>query len=58
MTGATALKGMTWSDPRGDDPLIAATAQFEAANPGVSITWDKRSLQGFESTHVDELATD
>ena len=58
MTGATALKGMTWSDPRGYDPLIAATAEFEAANPGVSITWDKRSLQGFESTPVDELAAE
>ncbi|WP_422041257.1 extracellular solute-binding protein [Roseibium sp.] len=56
MTGAIALKGMTWSDPRGYDPLIAATAEFEAANPGVTITWDKRSLQGFESTPVDELA--
>lgn len=58
MTGAIALKGMTWSDPRGYDPLIAATAEFEAANPGVTITWDKRSLQGFESTPVDELAAE
>lgn len=58
MTGAIALKGMTWSDPRGYDPLIAATAEFEAANPGVTITWNKRSLQGFESTPVDELAAE
>nr|WP_319384667.1 carbohydrate ABC transporter substrate-binding protein [uncultured Roseibium sp.] len=58
MTGAIALKGMTWSDPRGYDPLIAATAEFEAANPGVAIAWDKRSLQGFESTPVDELAAE
>ncbi len=58
MTGAITLKGMTWSDPRGYDPLIAATAEFEAANPGVSITWDKRSLQGFESTPVDKLAAE
>lgn len=58
MTNAVALKGMTWSDPRGYDPLIAATAAFEKRHVGVSITWDKRSLQGFESTPVDELAAE
>lgn len=56
MSTPTKLRGMTWSDPRGYDPLIAASAKFERINPGVSIEWDKRSLQGFESTPVDELA--
>ncbi|WP_299471942.1 ABC transporter substrate-binding protein [uncultured Roseibium sp.] len=56
MTHAINLKGMTWSDPRGYDPLIAATAVFEEQNAGVSITWDKRSLQEFESTPIEELA--
>lgn len=56
MNTQTKLRGMTWSDPRGYDPLIAASAAFERDNPGVSILWDKRSLQGFESTPVDELA--
>ncbi|MEP3048223.1 MAG: extracellular solute-binding protein [Roseibium sp.] len=56
MTEAVKLRGMTWSDPRGYDPLIAATAAFEKEHAGVSIVWDKRSLQGFESTPVDELA--
>lgn len=50
------LRGMTWSDPRGYDPVVAAAAAFAALEPGVTITWDKRSLQGFESTPVDELA--
>ncbi|MCT8161307.1 extracellular solute-binding protein [Pseudoruegeria sp. SHC-113] len=50
------LRGMTWSDPRGYDPVVAAAEAFMRANPGVTITWDKRSLQGFESTPVDELA--
>lgn len=50
------LRGMTWSDPRGYDPLVAAARSFARDNPGVTITWDKRSLQGFESTPVDELA--
>lgn len=50
------LRGMTWSDPRGYDPLAAAATAFSNIHPGVTITWDKRSLQGFESTPVEELA--
>lgn len=56
MGSTTQLKGMTWSDPRGYDPIVAASDAFEKTHPGASLTWDKRSLQGFESTPVDELA--
>ena len=51
----TTLKGMTWSHPRGYDPMVA-TAREWAAKTGVNIEWDKRSLQDFESFPVDELA--
>lgn len=50
------LRGMTWSDPRGYDPVVAAATAFAALEPGVSIRWDKRSLQEFESTPVEELS--
>ncbi|WP_204115260.1 extracellular solute-binding protein [Shimia biformata] len=56
MTATISLRGMTWSDPRGYDPMVAAADAFAKAHPGVTIEWDKRSLQGFESTPVDELA--
>lgn len=56
MTAEIVLKGMTWSDPRGYDPVVAAATAFQALAPGVTIQWDKRSLQGFESTPVEELA--
>jgi multiple sugar transport system substrate-binding protein len=56
MTALITLKGMTWSDPRGYDPVVAAAAAFAKIRPEVSIAWDKRSLQGFETTPVDELA--
>ena len=56
MSQAIELRGMTWSDPRGYDPVVAAAKAFADIEPGVSIVWDKRSLQGFESTPVDELA--
>jgi multiple sugar transport system substrate-binding protein len=51
----TTLKGMTWSHPRGYDPMVA-TAMEWAAKTGVTIQWDKRSLQDFESFPVEELA--
>jgi multiple sugar transport system substrate-binding protein len=51
----TALKGMTWSHPRGYDPLVACSALW-AEQTGVQIDWDKRSLQDFESFPVEDLA--
>lgn len=51
----TTLKGMTWSHPRGVEPLLACSKQwFEQT--GVQIQWDQRSLQDFESYPVQELA--
>ena len=52
---APVLKGMTWSHPRGYDPMVACSALWRERT-GVAITWDKRSLQDFESFPVEELA--
>ncbi|MEI9428321.1 extracellular solute-binding protein [Mesorhizobium sp. Cs1299R1N3] len=46
---------MTWSHPRGYDPMIACSSLWEQKT-GVAIEWDKRSLQDFESYPVEELA--
>lgn len=54
MSGVT-LKGMTWSHPRGYDPMVACAAEWERRT-GVSVAWEKRSLQDFESFPVEELA--
>ena len=51
---ATVLRGMTWSHPRGYDPLVACSALWKAKT-GVEVSWDKRSLQDFESFPVEEL---
>jgi multiple sugar transport system substrate-binding protein len=51
----TTLKGMTWSHPRGFDPMVAC-AKLWKAKTGVAVEWDKRSLQDFESFPVEELA--
>lgn len=52
---ARTLKGMTWSHPRGYDPMVACSSLWKQKT-GVSIEWDKRSLQDFESFPVEELA--
>lgn len=49
------LKGMTWSHPRGFDPMVACSALYKERT-GVEIEWEKRSLQDFESFPVEELA--
>ena len=49
------LKGMTWRHPRGYDPMVA-TAKRWAEETGVTIEWDQRSLQDFETFPVEELA--
>ncbi|MBB4093431.1 extracellular solute-binding protein [Ochrobactrum pecoris] len=49
------LKGMTWSHPRGYDPMAAGAEQW-LADKGVEIKWEKRSLQDFETFPVEELA--
>ncbi|TPM40941.1 extracellular solute-binding protein [Mesorhizobium sp. B2-3-4] len=46
---------MTWSHPRGYDPMVACSTLWHERT-GVSIQWDKRSLQDFESYPVEELA--
>jgi multiple sugar transport system substrate-binding protein len=49
------LRGMTWNHPRGYDPLVACSDAWRDKT-GVSISWDKRSLQDFESYPVKTLA--
>jgi len=51
----TTLKGMTWNHPRGYDPMIACSLLWQEQT-GVTVTWDKRSLQDFESFPVETLA--
>ncbi|MDR3375754.1 MAG: extracellular solute-binding protein [Ancalomicrobiaceae bacterium] len=52
---AATLKGMTWSHPRGYQPMLACSADWLALT-GVAIEWDRRSLQDFESFPVVDLA--
>ena len=53
------LKGMTWDHPRGFDPMIATSNEFNILNSGnVSINWDKRSLQAFADRPIEEMTSE
>ncbi|HEY1722868.1 MAG TPA: extracellular solute-binding protein [Magnetospirillaceae bacterium] len=51
----TSLLGIAWNHARGYDPVVACAESWRDKT-GVEITWEKRSLQDFESYPVDELA--
>ena len=51
------LKGVIWDHARGYAPLEAASAQFEVER-GVSIAWDRRSLQAFADASIEGLAAE
>lgn len=50
------LRGMTWDHSRGYDPMIATSKRFAEMHPGVSIAWEKRSLQAFADRPIEEMA--
>ena len=49
------LRGMTWDHPRGFACLEAASKTYKASY-GVSLTWDRRSLQEFADASIEYLA--
>ena len=53
----TKLLGMTWNHCRGYDPMAATSKVYAETHPGVSIVWEKRSLQAFADHPVDDLAS-
>jgi len=50
------LRGMSWDHPRGHDSVVAAAAAFMRTTPGVSISWQTRSLQDFADSPIEHLA--
>ena len=52
------LRGMTWNHARGYAPLEACALAYQAAQPGLRIVWERRSLKDFEDFPVSRLAAD
>ncbi|MGH2562600.1 MAG: ABC transporter substrate-binding protein, partial [Thermomicrobiales bacterium] len=53
--GAT-LCGITWNHSRGFLPLVATAQRFMEMHPGITITWQTRSLQAFADEPIARLA--
>lgn len=51
----TDFVGLTWDHPRGRDALEAAAAVFSASGRD-TLRWEAQSLEGFESSPIDDLA--
>lgn len=49
------LKGITWNHSRGFLPMAATSQRFEETHPGVTISWEKRSLQEFADQPIETL---
>jgi multiple sugar transport system substrate-binding protein len=49
-----AYRGLTWDHPRGYRALEAAAAQIDPARDGLSLRWDRHSLEGFEERPIGE----
>jgi multiple sugar transport system substrate-binding protein len=48
-------RGLTWDHPRGYGALLAAARNLDETRDGLSITWDKHSLEGFEAHPIGDL---
>jgi multiple sugar transport system substrate-binding protein len=48
-------RGLTWDHPRGYSALMAAAGKLDEATDGISIRWDKHSLEGFEAHPIGDL---
>ncbi len=52
----TVLRGITWQNPRGYEPLVAASAAWHAARPHVEVIWDQLPWYHFEEHILGSLA--
>jgi multiple sugar transport system substrate-binding protein len=55
-TTEVIIKGITWGHSRGYTPLVAAAQRFWELHPGITIVWEKRTLQQFADYPIEALA--
>jgi multiple sugar transport system substrate-binding protein len=54
MIVGVTLKGLTWDHPRGYAPLLGGAPEYEKANPGIKIHWDRRTLREFGEAPIEQ----
>jgi multiple sugar transport system substrate-binding protein len=57
ITTMIELKGIAWNHTRGFISVAATAQRFEELNPGIRITWEKRSLQAFADASLSDLCS-
>jgi multiple sugar transport system substrate-binding protein len=56
MNQPVRLTGIAWDHSRALPPLVATSQRYEETHPGSRICWEKRSLDEFGHTPIDQLA--
>jgi multiple sugar transport system substrate-binding protein len=56
MSEPMRLTGIAWDHSRAFPPLVATAQRYEETHPGIRIHWEKRSLDEFGHTPIDQLA--
>ncbi|WP_044558962.1 ABC transporter substrate-binding protein [Azospirillum sp. B4] len=54
-TDAPHYRALTWDHPRGYNALAAAAAAVDPARDGLTLTWDRHSLEDFEKHPIADL---
>src|SRR5438093_6117888 len=52
---ASSYVGITWDHPRGYNALSEASRRLDQKGSAISIHWEKRPLEEFESRPIEEL---
>ncbi|HWF18023.1 MAG TPA: ABC transporter substrate-binding protein [Verrucomicrobiae bacterium] len=56
MSRLVQLTGIAWDHSRAFPPLVATAQRYEETHPGIRIRWEKRTLDEFGHTPIDQLA--
>src|SRR6185369_5544709 len=57
MSQPVRLAGIAWDHSRAFPPLVATAQRYEETHPGIRIRWEKRTLDEFGHTPIDQLAS-
>jgi multiple sugar transport system substrate-binding protein len=57
MSEPTRLTGIAWDHSRAFPPLVATGQRYEETHAGIRIRWEKRTLDEFGHTPIDQLAS-
>lgn len=55
MSATEHYRGLTWDHPRGFNALAAAAAALDPVQDGLTLSWDRHSLEGFEQHPIADL---